>query len=151
MRLAYGDPDELDRLAHKLRARADAVRAHAEDQVRRAAAAQWASDAADTYRTHLASQRAEADRAADGLETAAAALEAHAQEIRELLARIARIEQEVSDWVSNRARDVKDAVEGLVRRVSRGDHLPLPGLPLPPPGDKGWLEVGEVLRRQGVL
>ncbi len=103
VRFAYGDPDELDRLAHKLRSCAADVRARADDQVRRSASAKWVSDAAEAYRNELAGRRVKADRAAGDLEQAAAALEAHAQEVRDRLARIARIEQEVSDWFSRKS------------------------------------------------
>lgn len=155
MRFLYGDPDELDRLAHKLRGRADAVRYETEDQVLRASAAQWVSTAAEAYRRQLASRRKDAARAAEELEQAAAALQAHAQEVRDLVARIARIEQDVTEWFSNKARELVDAVGSAIRRIAHGD-LPWSGWPytpqsLPPPGDKGWLDVGAFMRRQGVL
>ncbi len=155
MRFAYGDPDELDRLACKLRSRAADVRTHASDQVRRAGSARWVSDAAEAYRNELAGRCRDADRAAAGLERAATALEAHAQEVRERLATISRIEQQVSDWFSRKAHEVKDAVEGLVRKVSDGEPQwsgwPYTPQSLPPTGDKRWLDVGEFMRRQGVL
>jgi ABC-type transporter Mla subunit MlaD len=155
MRFRYGDPDELDRLAGVLRARAAAVRREAEDQVARAQAVRWVSTSAGLYRQRLAQRRAEADRVAENLEGAAAALRAHAQEVRELLAAIARAEHEVSEWFARTAREVADVVETVVRRVARGD-LPWSGWPytpqtLPPPGDKGWLAAGEFLRGRGVL
>lgn len=155
MRFLYGDPDELDRLARVLRARAAAVRQAAQDQVTHAAAARWVSTSAEAYREQLARRRIEADRAADGLEAAAAALQVHAQEVRDLLASIARIEQEVTDWFSQKARQLVDAVSSVVNRVVHGD-LPWSGWPytpqsLPPPGDKRWLDVGQFMRGQGVL
>jgi ABC-type transporter Mla subunit MlaD len=155
MRFLYGDPEELDRLANRLRSQADAVRYHAEDQVRRAAAANWVSTAAQAFRDELARKRRDADRAAESLEQAATALQTHAQEVRQLVARIARIEQDVTDWFSRKAHEVVDAVGSVVRRIAHGD-LPWSGWPytpqsLPPPGDKDWLHVGDFMRRQGVL
>jgi hypothetical protein len=60
VRLLYGDPDELGRLADRLRSGAAAVRSRAEDLVRRAATAQWASGAAQAYRDELARKRGDA-------------------------------------------------------------------------------------------
>lgn len=150
----YGDPDELDRLAGVLRARADGVRQAAVDQATRAGAAEWVSVAATAYRERLARARTDADRTAHGLEEAAAALAAHAQVVRERIAAIARIEQEVADWLSRRVDAAADAVGSAVRRLLDGDLPgwggPLPSLPLPPSGDLRWLEVDRLLSRDEV-
>lgn len=155
MDLLYGDPDELDRLAGVLRARADAVRAESDQQVARAQASRWVSVSADAYRDRLAGRRGEAYGVAEGLEEAAAVLVGHAQEIRDRVAAIARIEQEVTDWFGRRATELADVVRSGVRRLVDGE-LPWSGWPytpqsLPPRGDKGWLDVGQFMRGKGVL
>jgi uncharacterized protein YukE len=154
VRFIYGDPDELDRLAGRLRSRADGIRRLTDDQVTRGNAAHWQSVSAQTYRDRLARDRAEAERVAEHLEQAATALQAHAQEIRQLLAQIAHAEQEVTDWFGRKAREAISAVGSIVNQVIHGD-LPWSGWPytpqsLPPPGDMKWLEVGQFMRRQGV-
>jgi hypothetical protein len=110
---------------------------------------------AQTYRDRLAGDRAEAARAAEHLEQAAAALQAHAQAVRDLLATIERTEHEVSEWFSSKAKEALSAVGSVVNRVVHGD-MPWSGWPytphsLPAPGDMRWLEVGQFMRRQGVL
>lgn len=155
MGLPYGDPDELDRLAGSLRTRAAEVRDRADQQVTRAEAAQWVSVSARAYRDLLARRRTEAYEIADGLTAAAADLAAHAEEVRQRVAAIARIEQEVTDWFGRRAAELTDAIRTGVGRLLDGE-LPWSGWPytprsLPPPGDKGWLDVGDFMRRQGVL
>lgn len=155
MGLPYGDPDELDRLAGVLRARADEVRRRADEQLAEAQAAQWASISADAYRDRLAGRRAEAHDAADGLEQAAGVLAAHAQEVRERMAAIARIEEAVTSWFSRQAGEIVDGARSGVQQVLSGEP-PWSGWrftpqSLPPPGDKGWLEVGEFMRGKGVL
>jgi hypothetical protein len=151
----YGDPDELDRLAQWLRSRADVVRRAADEQVRRAQMAEWVSVAANSYRRQLVRDRQAADRAADHLERAAAALHAHAEEIRQLLAAIAKAEKEITHWFAAKTRELVSAVGSAVNRIIHGD-APWSGWPytpqsLPPPGDKEWLDVGHFMRRQGVL
>lgn len=149
----YGDPDEVDHLARTLRSRAAAVRDSADQQLARAQAAQWVSVAARAYQERLMRRRIEAYEVADSLEQAAAELQAHAQEVRERVAAIARIEREVTDWFGRRANEVGEALRSGVRRVV--DELPWSGWPysprsLPPPGDRGWLDVAEFMRRKGV-
>lgn len=158
MGLPYGDPDELDRLAGVLRARADEVRRRADAQLTEAQAAQWVSISAAAYRDRLAERRAEAHQAADGLEQAADVLVAHAREVRERIAAIARVEEAVTGWFRRQAGEIGEIVDGVRAGVSQA----LSGEPpwagwrftpqtLPPPGDKGWLDVGEFMRGKGVL
>jgi hypothetical protein len=102
VRFIYGDPDELDRLAGRLRSRADGVRRITDDHVTRGNAAHWQSVSAQTYRDRLVRDGAEAERVAEHLEQAAAALQAHAQEVRDLVAIIERTEHEVSEWLAEK-------------------------------------------------
>jgi hypothetical protein len=153
--LPYGDPDELDRLAGVLRTRAADVRQRADEQVTRAQAAQWVSVSAEAYRDRLAGRHTEAYDTADSLERAADMLVVHAQEVRERIAAIARIEQAVTDWFGRRASEVADVVRSGVQRVLQGD-LPWSGWPytpqsLPPSGDRAWLDAGQFMRGKGVL
>lgn len=155
MGLPYGDPDELDRLAGTLRTRAEEIRQRADDQMTRARAAQWVSVSADAYRDRLAGRRTEAHDTADGLDRAADALVAHAQEVRERIAAIARIEEAVTNWFSRQASELVEGVRSGMQRVVSGEP-PWSGWrftpqSLPPPGDKGWLEVGEFMRGKGLL
>ncbi|GEM_PF-6408115 len=161
MAMGYGDPDELDRLAQRLVGRADEVRERAADQVRQAYAAHWVSAEAQRYRDRVAQDRAEADRAAGELERAATALRAHAQEVRETLAHIARLERDTVDWFEHQLRGVAGRVEHAMdaagRLVSRLVHdVPWSDWRytpenLPASGDRQWLEVGRFLQSKGVL
>jgi hypothetical protein len=151
----YGDPAELDRLAGILRARAGAVRQAADGQVSRANAARWASDSARIYRDRLAGKRMQAYRAAEGLDEAAVALGAHARQIRDLLSAIAEAERDVREWFSRKAQEVADAVGPAVARIAHHEVAwsgwPYTPQSLPPPGDKGWLDVGRFMRGEGAL
>ncbi|MDW5327199.1 hypothetical protein [Plantactinospora sp. KLBMP9567] len=61
-----------------------------------------------SYRDRVAQDRARADRVADDLDRVADTVVAHAQEIRELLALIARIEDEVTRWFETAAQRLRD-------------------------------------------
>ncbi|HEX8630166.1 MAG TPA: hypothetical protein VF755_18565 [Catenuloplanes sp.] len=157
----YGDPDALDRLAGRLRARATEIRQHADDHVRRGHAARWVSASARTYRDRVARDRTDADRAAAELERAAELLRAHAQEVRETLAMIARFEREATAWFERQARGLVDRVEDAVDAAGRTvrrliSDPPWSGWPigpadLPAPGDRKWLDVGRFMQDKGVL
>jgi hypothetical protein len=157
----YGDPDELDRLARRLSARAAAVRAHADDHVRRGQAAHWMSSSAQAYRDRVARDRVGADRAAVELERAAAALRAHAQQVRETVAMIARYEREATAWFEHRAGSVLHTAENVVDTAGRAVGRLIADAPwstwpigpdnLPGPGDRRWLDVGRFMRGKGVL
>jgi DNA anti-recombination protein RmuC len=157
----YGDPDRLDELARVLRARADVVREHATDHVRQGQAAHWVSAAATTYRERVHQDAAKAEHAAETMEKAASLLCAHADEVREKLALIARYEHEATAWFESQARSVADRVDSLVDEVG---HLlkrvvteppwsgwPIGPLSLPATGDMRWLEVGAFMRGQGAI
>ncbi|MGI5238877.1 hypothetical protein [Dactylosporangium sp. CA-139066] len=142
----YGDPDELDRLADRLRDRAAECRTCAEDHERQAGATAWHSVAADQCRQRIYEDRLAADQAAADLEHAAQVLRAHAQVVRERLALIARYEREITGWF--------DRAGSLIRRVA--SEVPWSGWPyspqnLPPTGDLRWLDVGAFMQRQGVI
>lgn len=157
----YGDPDELDRLAGVLQARATQVRQHAADHVRQGQAVRWVSTAAQAYRDRIARDRADAERAAESLEQAAALLRAHAAQVRETLALIARFEREARAWFEGQARSLAERVEDAVDTAGRivKDLVGKPpwiGWPigpdnLPGSGDMRWLDVGRFMRGQGVI
>jgi ABC-type transporter Mla subunit MlaD len=124
-------------------------------------AARWVSSAAQTYRDRVARDRAQADRAADELERAAAVLHAHAEQVRETLAAIAKAEREARAWFERQARNVADTVEDAVDSAGRVvkklvNEAPWTTWPigphnLPAPGDARWLEVGRFMQGKGVL
>jgi hypothetical protein len=142
----YGDPDELERLARDLHGRAQQVRDAAADHQRGAEAAHWVSTAATVYRENVAQDRRDADAAADAMDAAADALMAHAQEVRDTIALIARAEREAREWISRQADragnvlgDLVDGVGGMLSDA--GDSL-IGGLrQLPAAGSVGWLDV----------
>jgi hypothetical protein len=150
----YGDPDELDRLAKVLVEHAAAVRQATADQLKRAQAASWVSTAADQYKNLLRTKCQQAQRVASEIDAAAAILRGHAQQIRQMLAAIDRIEQAVTDWVSAVARKLEEALQSGAAGIG-APWLSWPAKyqpqSLPPPGDKGWLEVGRFLRSVGVM
>jgi hypothetical protein len=157
----YGDPDSLDRLAAKLSARAEEVRQHADNHVKAAAAAHWVSTAADAYRDRAAQDRVKVRYAADSLDEAAAALRAHAQHVRDLLAEIGRIEREATAWFEREAHNLADEASNLWDKAKQGishlvheapwAHWPFSPVTLPAAGDRAWLDVGRFLQGQGVL
>ncbi|MBB2944522.1 ABC-type transporter Mla subunit MlaD [Actinoplanes lutulentus] len=166
----YGDPDELDRLAAELRGKAARIRNDAAEHEARGHTARWVSDAAAAYRQQLSRDRAETERRAGEIEHAAALLAAHADEVRETLAAIARIEKQITDWVSDQRRSLMgtidsaadkvtgavDKVTGAVDQVADTAGGALRRVvdwadDLPEPGDVRWLEVGRLMNRQGAL
>ena len=157
----YGDPDQLDALARALREKAGVVRDQAADHVRRGEAAKWVSVAAQAYRDRVHEDAANAERAAESMEKAAALLAAHADEVREKLALIARFERDATAWFESQAKSLADRVENLVDEAGRFVRRvvadpPWSGWPigpqsLPARGDKQWLEVGSFMRRQGAI
>ena len=168
----YGDPTELDRLAGRIRAAARQVWDQASTLSSRCAQVEWESAAADRFRGSVDLDVAALRRTVEDLEEAAAALEAHAETVRERIAAIARIEHAVAGWFGDQVRNlerlasrtahaiagavvnsvdtVADAVVDRVRHPPWEDWQWTPDN-LPPPGDKMWLEVGEFMARKGVL
>ncbi|HEV8556456.1 MAG TPA: hypothetical protein VGR06_08685 [Actinophytocola sp.] len=169
----YGDPDELDRIATQIERRADQVRCHAGEMESKAATTRWRSTSADRCRETIAADRSKLEQAAERMDGAAALLRQHAQALRELLALIKRTEEAVVGWFNqaidrfNRAVErFQEVVEGVFEKVGEvlgvnGDRPEPPTPPwrnwpyqpgyLPRAGDKAWLDVGEFMRRQGVL
>ncbi len=171
----YGDPDELDRIAGQIEQRADDVRTRAEDMDTKAAAMQWKSIAADRCRETVAGDRKNLDDVARRMDEAAAILRRHAQEVRDTIAMIKRIEESVVGWFNSAIDRFNQAVDRFNRAVSDvvdtvGNFLgfggdpqpPQPPTPpwqswphrpgnLPPSGDKAWLDVGRFMQTQGVL
>ena len=155
----YGDPDELDRIAAGLRAKAALVRDGAAAHETRGRAARWVSDGAAAYREQLSRDRAGVERRAAEIEHAAALLNAHADEVRQALAAIARIERQVTEWFADQRKSLLDRAESVVDtagRVLRSIDVPWENWKfgpenLPAPGDRQWLEVGRFMSRQGAL
>ncbi|MGH3867818.1 MAG: WXG100 family type VII secretion target [Pseudonocardiaceae bacterium] len=167
----YGDPDELDYLAVQIGRRADEVRDRARVMDAQARAMRWKSVAADRARHIVTDDRRKLDESARRLDEAAVLLRRHAQEVRETIATIQRIEREVTDWFDGAIKKFNNAVteftnlaEDAARGVARwvtGEQPERPKEPwqgwpyqprnLPPSGDKQWLQVGEFLRKQGKM
>jgi hypothetical protein len=167
----YGDPDKLDHLAVQIQRRAGEVRDHASRMDAQARAMRWKSVAANRARGTVTGDRHKLDEAARRLDEAAALLRRHAQKVRETIAMIQRIEQEVIGWFdraikefNNAVAEFNDLVEDIARGVVRwvtGEQPKPPKEPwqgwphqpnnLPPSGDKQWLQVGEFMRKQGVI
>ncbi len=157
----YGDPEQLDELAAKLTQRASLVRQHAGDHVRRAQGAHWVSSAAQQYRDTVVTDRAAADQAAANMEYAAAALRAHAQQVRETLATIIRYEREATAWFAHTTQSLLDRAESIAEKVDNfGKRIiadppwvtwPIGPHNLPETGDLRWLDVGQFMREQGAI
>lgn len=167
----YGDPDELERLAGQIRRYAEHVRIRGSEMQARAGAMRWKSLAADRAREVVTDDHRQLDEAARGLEEAAALLRRHAQEVRETITKIALFEREITSWFDSAittftraVHEFDDLVSGIARGVTHwfGGEQPEPPTPpwqgwphqpstLPPLGDKRWLEVGEFMRKQGVI
>ena len=167
----YGDPDELDRLAGQIGRYAEHVRTRGNEMTARASVMHWKSVAADRAREVVAGDHRQLEEAARGLEDAAALLRRHAQEVRETLAKITMFEREVTSWFDSATKafntavhEFNDLVSDIAHGVKQlfGGGQPEPPIPpwqgwphqpgtLPPPGDMRWLDVGEFMRRQGVI
>ncbi len=158
----YGDPDELERIARRMRTDAAQLRTTVGDHHRRVEATHWVSTAADRMRDQVRGHERALNEAADAMVDAAAALEAHAQTVRERLHAIAEFEERVKGWFSSAAATGKSIVEkvadeagNLVERVIHQppiwQHWSVTPSTLPPPGDMRWLEVGSYLSTKGVL
>ncbi len=148
-----GDPDELERLADLLMARAGLVRQHAADHQRQGNTARWVSVSADAYRARVARDAAGCDRAASELEQAAAVLRKHAEQVRHVLAQIAQFEREVTGWFTRHANWLENAAGTVTEALGGPPWAGWPVSPdnLPGSGDPRWLEVGRFMRGQGVI
>ena len=101
----YGDPDALDAMARRLGADAAGVRDRARTLVAAASATAWAGPAAEAFRRAVGDDAQDLRRAADGLDEASRALHAHADEVRERLAELARLAalaEDAAEWVGDR-------------------------------------------------
>lgn len=101
----YGDPDALDAMGRRLSGDAAAVRDRARALVAAASATPWAGPAAAAFRRAMDDDARELRRAGDALEEAARALHAHADEVRDRLAELARLAELVegaADWAGDR-------------------------------------------------
>lgn len=154
----YGDPEELERLARRLRTRAGLVRESAADQVRAGERAHWVSAAGQAYRQVAARDGRDVEAAAERLEAAAAVLARHAEVVRERIAAIAGAEAAVRSWLGDRlrqaeaardlvARTVTGELDAVVRQLAQDPWAGLPFDPrrLPGPGEAGWLDVHRML------
>ena len=125
----YGDPDDLDVVARRLQADAGDLRLRAGALDASVATMRWQGQAATAFRGTVHRDTDALRRAARELDEAAAALHAHAAEVRARLHRIRMLEQAVTDWFGDRL----DSLRGL-----------------PAAGERAWLEVADELRARGV-
>lgn len=159
----YGDPDVLDGHARQLAADADGVRARARALESSVARLHWEGPAAQAFQRTVAGDAEHLHRAARELDEAAAALRAHAAEVRDRLDRIRALERAVTGWFDDQlqalqgaARAVGDALLRPVDALRRAVQDPpwvgwawRPGT-LPGAGDMAWLDVADDLRARGV-
>jgi hypothetical protein len=133
----YGDPDELERLARRVRGQALEVRERAVRARAAAHAARWHSVARERFIAEVEDRVRRVEGAADLLGQAADRVDEQAAAVREVLAGIRAAQGAVLGWVAEAKAAAEYAVAG--------------GVPeLPPPGDRRWLEVADALRRRGV-
>ncbi len=141
----YGDPDHIDALADMLRAHAERADEHSHRVRDLGRTVPWTGDAGDAFRNRMARRAATCAPARDDLLAAATALERHADEVRALLAEIARLQEAIATWVGS-AIDAATEVDG---------YLPWKGWDFdprltPPPGHRDWLELGRRIGERGV-
>lgn len=152
----YGDPDALDAHARGLAADAEAVRGRARALEASVAQLRWQGDAARAFRGSVERDADHLHRAGRELDEAAAALRAHAEQVRARLAQIRALERAVSGWFDAQLAALADAAGDPLRALRDAVADPpwsgwgwRPGT-LPAPGDRAWLEVADDLRRRGV-
>lgn len=151
----YGDPDVLDAHARRLAADADGVRARARVLDASVARMPWRGEAAEAFRRTVSGDTEHLHRAARELDEAAAALRAHAAEVRERLDEIRALERAVTGWFDDQLRSLQSVARSLGEALWRVvDDPPWAGWAwrpstLPGPGDRAWLEVGADLRARG--
>ncbi len=159
----YGDPDQIDALARTVRVHAERTDEQSHRGRELARTLPWTGDAGDAFRIRMARRVAACADARDDLLAAAAALEHHGDEVRALLAEIARVQEAITNWVSaavDGAADLASRAGRTARSVTDAmievnDHLPWKGWDFdprvtPPPGHRDWLELGRRIGERGV-
>jgi hypothetical protein len=141
----YGDTDAIRGLARTMRDQAAALRDEAGSLLTRAEAVPWQGLAADAMRLRVRGQVCSLQHTAALADTAATALDRHADEVDRLKALIAAIERKAAALVAA-ARDRLAGLAGLAAGLAEG-LLPDPVDELldrfvpPPPGHRDWLLV----------
>lgn len=147
----YGDPDELRRLAARMRERAGDLYAEAERLAAAADGTPWVSAAGDRMRQRARERAGELRSTARDYIEAAERLVAHAAEVERLLDLIADIERRVRGLIAAAADRVaaaaRDLAEGVIDFFTDDDHADrrLVAFATPPSGDRAWLEVPDRL------
>jgi uncharacterized protein YukE len=159
----YGDPAKIEQLAQSLRT--EASRAAAQAGAIRAAtdALQWEGEAADTFRARMGKRIKSCETAQSDLNAAADALQKHAEQVRALLAEIARLQNAVTSWVNRAIDTAASAAErawNAIRDIGGAiidvaDFLPwrnwdFDPMITPPPGHKDWLDFGRRIMERGI-
>ncbi len=148
-----GDPDELRRMARRLREQAGEVE-HTAGRVGRAEGVEWVGLSADRFRDRLREHGREIARTRRELVDASSALDHLADELEERQLAIARamdlVEAELSAarrTVSGFAGGVWDTLTGAERAAERAARGLLDSVThLPSPGHPDWLDLA---RRMG--
>jgi hypothetical protein len=154
----YGNPEEIRRLARRVRTEAELTSAEAE-RGGNADAIEWKSLAAQRYRTQLADALGQAKAAVGELDELSDALMRHAAAVQERLDEIAAAERWLRGQAHQAANEVRDLVAGVSHVVSesvdwlqrhtdliqvdasrRADELGRDVQRLPG-GDLGWLDA----------
>jgi hypothetical protein len=159
----YGDPDQIDALARTVRDQAERTNEHSHRVRDLGRVLPWTGVAGDGFRIRMARRAAACAAARDDLLAAATALEHHGDEVRALLAEIARLQEAITDWVgsavdgavdrANRAGETARSVADAMTKVD--DYLPWKGWDFdprvtPPLGHQDWLELGRRIGERGV-
>jgi len=113
----YGNPEEIRRLATRVRTEADLTRADA-GRGGQADAIEWKSLAAQRYRTQLTDALRQARSAAGELDELSAALTRHAAAVQERLDQIAAAERWLRSQADRAAKEVRDLAGDVVDGVS---------------------------------
>ena len=159
----YGDPDQIDALARTVRDHAERTDEHSHRVRDLGRVLRWTGVAGDAFRTRMERRAAACATARDDLLAAATALEHHGDEVRALLAEIARLQEAITDWVgvavdgatdlAHRAGETARSGADAVTKVD--DYLPWKGWDFdpritPPLGHQDWLELGRRIGELGV-
>jgi len=159
----YGDPDQIDALARTVRDHAERTDEHSHRVRDLGRVLRWTGVAGDAFRTRMERRAAACATARDDLLAAATALEHHGDEVRALLAEIARLQEAITDWVGVAVdgatdlahREGETARSGADAVTNLDDYLPWNGCDFdpritPPLGHQDWLELGRRIGERGV-